>query len=274
MKKTVKLLSMLLALVMVAMCFAACGNTAADIEDENKAADTGAENNAEDTNDTEDDNVLVMGTNASFPPYEYVENGEIVGIDADIAAAIAEKLGMTLKIEDMPFDSIISSVQSGLVDVGIAGMTVNEERLENVNFSTSYATGVQAVIVKEGSEIASIDDLAGKKIGVQLATTGDIYATDDFGDDLVEQYNTGNDAVVALKEGLIDAVIIDNEPAKAYVAANEGLTILDTEYAVEDYAIAVNKENTELLDKINTALEELIDDGVIDDIIAKYITAE
>lgn len=269
-----KLLALLLALVMVTLCFAACGTTTTN--ENNNADDTAAENNdAADTSDkAEDENVLVMGTNASFPPYEYIENGEIVGIDAEIAAAIAEKLGMTLKIEDMPFDSIISSVQSGLVDVGIAGMTVTEERLENVNFSTSYATGVQVVIVKEGSEIASLDDLAGKKIGVQLATTGDIYATDEFGDDLVEQYNTGNDAVVALNEGLIDAVIIDNEPAKAYVAANEGLVILETQYAVEDYAIAVAKDNEELLSKINTALEELIDDGVVAEIVGKYISAE
>ena len=218
-----------------------------------------------------DDNVIVMCTNASFPPYEFVENGEITGIDAEIAAKIAEKLGMTLKIEDMEFSALIPAVQSGLADFAMAGMTVNEERLQSVNFSTSYATGVQVVIIPEGSAIASLDDLNGKKIGVQLATTGDIYATDDYGEENVEEYATGNDAVLALTQGKVDAVIIDNEPAKAYVAANEGLTILSTEYAVEDYAIAIAKENTELLDKVNAALAELIDDGVVTEIVNKYI---
>ena len=232
---------------------------------------TGGETPAPDTSPADDEKVLVMCTNASFPPYEYVENGKIVGIDAEIAAAIADKLGMTLKIEDMAFDSLISAVQSGLADFAMAGMTVTEDRLESVNFSTSYATGVQVVIIPEGSDIASIDDLEGKKIGVQLATTGDIYATDDFGEENVEEYATGNDAVLALTQGKVDAVIIDNEPAKAYVAANDGLFILATEYAVEDYAIAVAKEDAELLAKINAALGELIDDGVVAEIVGKYI---
>ena len=262
MKKTIKLIAILTALALLAVFAVSCGETGGEKPAENGSASGDAQ---------PENNVLVMCTNASFPPYEYVENGEIVGIDAEIAAAIAEKLGMTLKIEDMAFDSLISAVQSGLADFAMAGMTVTEDRLESVNFSTSYATGVQVVIIKEGSDIASLDDLAGKKIGVQLATTGDIYATDDFGEENVEEYATGNDAVLALTQGKVDAVIIDNEPAKAYVAANEGLTILATEYAVEDYAIAVAKENTDLLDKINAALDELIDDGVIDAIVAKYI---
>ncbi|MBR5313951.1 MAG: transporter substrate-binding domain-containing protein, partial [Clostridia bacterium] len=157
---------------------------------------------------------------------------------------------------------------------GMAGMTVTDERLLEVNFTSSYATGVQVVIVKEGSDIKTLDDLTGKKIGVQLGTTGDIYATDDYGADNVTQYGKGADAVIALKGGDVDAVIIDNEPAKAFVAENEGLVILDTEYAVEDYAIAVKKANTELLDDINDALEALTTDGTIDSIIAKFIKAE
>lgn len=220
------------------------------------------------------DGVLTMATNAYFPPYEYYEGDEIVGIDAEIAAAVAEKLGLQLVIEDMEFDSIITAVQTGKADMGLAGMTVTEDRLQNVNFSDTYATGIQSVIVKEDSDIASLDDLAGKMIGVQLGTTGDIYASDEFGADHVDQYNKGNDAVMALLSGKIDAVIIDNEPAKSYVAANEGLKILDTEYAVEDYAAAISKDNTALLDAINGALKELTEDGTLDAIVAKYIPAE
>ena len=221
---------------------------------------------------------LTMGTNASFPPYEFYENEKIVGIDAEIAAAIAEKLGMELKIEDMEFKAIIPAVTTGKIDFGMAGMTVTEERLQSVNFSETYATGIQAIIVKEGSEIKSVDDLYAEgatwKVGVQDATTGDIYCTDDFGEDRVSKFPVGADAVEALKTGKGDCVIIDNEPAKAYVAANDGLTILDTQYAVEDYAIAVALENTELLEKINGALKELIDDGTVKTIIEKYIPAE
>ena len=221
---------------------------------------------------------LTMGTNASFPPYEYYENEQIVGIDAEIAAAIAEKPGMELKIEDMEFKAIIPAVTTGKVDIGMAGMTVTEERLQSVNFSETYATGIQAIIVKEGSEIKSVDDLYAEgatwKVGVQDATTGDIYCTDDFGEDRVSKFPVGADAVEALKTGKVYCVIIDNQPAKAYVAANEGLVILDTQYAVEDYAIAVALENKELLDKINAALKELIDDGTVKTIVDKYIPAE
>jgi polar amino acid transport system substrate-binding protein len=220
------------------------------------------------------DGVLTMATNAYFPPYEYYENDEIVGIDVEIAQAIADKLGLTLQVEDMEFDSIITAVSTGKADLGLAGMTVTEDRLKNINFSDSYATGVQSVIVQEGGDIASLDDLAGKKIGVQLGTTGDIYASDDFGEDYVEQYNKGNDAVMALVSGKVDAVIIDNEPAKSYVAANEGLTILDTEYAVEDYAACIAKENTALLDAVNAALQELSNDGTLQSIVDKYISAD
>ncbi|MBR5459950.1 MAG: transporter substrate-binding domain-containing protein [Clostridia bacterium] len=219
---------------------------------------------------------LTMGTNAQFPPYEYYEDGKIVGIDAEIAAAIAEKLGLELVIEDMEFNSIITAVVSNGVDMGLAGMTVTEERLESVNFSTSYATGIQSVIVVEGNGVESLDDLAGKKIGVQLSTTGDIYASGDYGEDNVIKYNKGADAVLALIGGDVQAVIIDNEPAKSYLAANPdaGLKILDTEYAVEEYAAAINKENTELLNAVNAAIEEMILDGTIDAIVAKYIPAE
>jgi len=221
---------------------------------------------------------LTMGTNAAFKPYEYYENGVIVGIDAEVAAVIAEKLGMELEIVDMDFPAIIGAVATGKIDIGMAGMTVTEERLQSVNFSTSYAKGIQAIIVLEGSAITSVDDLyaegASFKIGVQEGTTGDIYCTDDFGEENVAKYKTGPDAVEALKTGKVDCVIIDNEPAKAFIAANEGLAILETTYADEDYAIAVALENTELLDKINAALEELMEDGTLAAIVEKYIPAE
>lgn len=273
-----KFIALLLA---AAMCLGlvACGSSASTAEASAPAESAVAEapTPAEETSTgsmTVTDGTLTMATNAYFPPYEYYEGDAIVGIDAEIAAAVAEKLGLQLVIEDMEFDSIITAVQTGKADMGLAGMTVTEDRLQNVNFSDTYATGIQSVIVKEDSDIASLDDLAGKMIGVQLGTTGDIYASDDFGADHVDQYNKGNDAVMALLSGKIDAVIIDNEPAKSYVAANEGLKILDTEYAVEDYAAAINKDNTALLDAINGALKELTEDGTLDAIVAKYIPAE
>ena len=221
------------------------------------------------------EDTLTMGTNAAFPPYEMMdENNNIIGIDAEIAAAIAEKLGMKLEIKDMAFESLITAVSTGNVDVVLAGMTVTPERMEAVNFSDSYATGIQVVIVAEDSAIASIDDLAGKKIGVQTGTTGDIYCSGDYGEDAVARYDNGALAVAALKNGQVDCVVIDNEPAKAFVTANEGLKILDTEYITENYAAAIAKENTELLEKFNAALAELKADGTIDTIIGKYIKAE
>lgn len=265
MKKMLKLVALVLALAMTVCCFAACTSG----EDENKGSDKVA-----DKASTSEKAVIKMGTNAAFPPYESKEGDKFVGIDVEIAEAVAKELGMELEIVDMEFDSIITAVNQGEVDFGMAGMTVTEERLEEVDFTSSYATGVQVVIVNETSDIADLDGLADKKIGVQLGTTGDIYATDDYGSENVVQYGKGADAVIALKGGDVDAVIIDNEPAKAFVAENEGLKILDTEYAIEDYAIAIKKGNTDLLDKINAALEKLTADGVIDSIISKYIKAE
>jgi polar amino acid transport system substrate-binding protein len=219
------------------------------------------------------DKTLTMATNASFAPYEYVEGGKIVGIDAEIAQLIADKLGMKLDIQDMEFESIITAVKSGKADIGMAGMTVTDERKESVNFSTTYATGKQVIIVKDGSNIASPDDLKDKKIGVQLSTTGDIYCTGDYGDDAIERFNKGADAVQALLQDKVDAVVIDNEPAKVYVQQNEGLKILETEYITEDYAICLAKDNDDLLQKINKALEELTASGDIQKVLDKYIKA-
>lgn len=273
-----KLLSLILALVMMLSVgmLASCdsGNKSG-----NDATDTAASTDGSAADEGEAKKTLVMATNATFPPYEYYDGESIVGIDAEIAQAIADKLGMELKIEDMEFNSIINAVQNGSVDFGMAGMTVTEDRLKSVDFSDSYATGVQVVIVKEDSDIASVDDLTGKKIGVQLSTTGDIYASDTpdnggFGEENVEKYSKGADAVIALTQGKVDAVIIDNEPAKEFVKANEGLKILETEFVSEDYAIAFAKNNTELKDKVNNALNELIKDGTVQKIIDKYIKAD
>ena len=218
---------------------------------------------------------LVMATNAEFEPYEYHEGDDIVGIDADIAQAICDKLGYELKIEDMEFDSILPAVQSGKADFGAAGMTVTEDRKASVDFSDTYATASQMIIVKEDSEIAGPDDLKGVTVGVQLGTTGDIYVSDLEADGTtVERYNKGFEAVQALSQGKIDAVVIDGEPAKTFVSETEGLKILDEAFTVEEYAIAVKKGNTELLDKVNGALETLKDNGTLDEIVAKYIKAE
>ena len=223
---------------------------------------------------------LVMATNAAFPPYEYYEGDTIVGIDAEVGKAIADKLGMDFAIEDMEFDAIIPAVTSGKASFGMAGMTVTEERMQSVDFSDSYATGVQVVIVKEDSAITTVDDLfaegASHKVGVQTGTTGDLYTTwdlEDMGLGTVERFNKGADAVLALAEGKVDCVVIDNEPAKQFVAANEGLKILDTEYIEEHYAICFAKDS-ELTATVNGALQELIADGTVQAIIDKYINAE
>ncbi len=224
---------------------------------------------------------LIMATNAAFPPYEYTEGGKIVGIDAEIAGAIANKLGLELQIDDMEFDSIIEAVKGGKADIGLAGMTVTDERKEEVDFTVSYATGVQVVIVTNDSKITSVDDLfaegAKHTIGVQRNTTGDVYTTLDLEDEgkaTVERYSKGADAVQALKTGKVDCVVIDNEPAKAFVEAVDGLKILSTEYIQEQYAAAMSKTNKELFDAVNTALQELIADGTVQGIINKYIPAK
>ncbi len=216
---------------------------------------------------------LVMATNAEFPPYEFHEGDAIVGIDAEIAQAIADEVGAELVIEDMAFDSVLAAVQTGKADMGIAGLTVTEDRLKNVDFSNPYATAAQVIIVLNDSDIATPDDLAGKTVGVQLGTTGDIYA-DDIEDATVERYNKGFEAVQALIQGKVDAVIIDNEPAKVFVEQNEGIKIIDEAFTYEEYAIAVKKGNTELLNKINDAIKKLQDSGKLQEIVDKYITAE
>ncbi|MCR5093068.1 MAG: basic amino acid ABC transporter substrate-binding protein [Lachnospiraceae bacterium] len=216
--------------------------------------------------------VLVMATNAEFPPYEYKEGDKIVGIDAEIAEAIAQKIGCKLEIEDIAFDSIIAEVVSGKADIGLAGMTITEDRKQSVNFSDPYATSSQVVIVQEASGIKGLSDLTEDSvIGVQIGTTGDIYCSDSFQN--IERYNKGMEAVQALTQGKIDAVVIDSEPAKVFVSENAGLIILDESYTDEEYAAAIRKDNTELLEAVNKALSELKADGTLDAIVAKYISA-
>ena len=224
---------------------------------------------------------LHMATNAAFPPYEMTsDNGGYEGIDVEIATMIAQKLGLELVVDDMEFGSVITSVQSGKADIAMAGLTVTEERMKNVDFTESYATGVQVIIVPEGSDIQTVDDLANDKmIGVQDGTTGYIYCSSPvedggYGEDHVTSYTNGAMAIEALKGGKVDAVVIDNEPAKAFVAVNDGLKILDTEYIVENYAIGISKDNPALRDAVNNALKELIADGSVQTIVDKYITAE
>lgn len=268
MKKNVLVLA---AAVCMAAALTACGSSKSATETTTAgAADTTAAA-AEKTEST--GGKIVMVTNAEFPPYEYHENDTIVGIDADIARAVAEQMGMELEIQDMAFDSLIPAIQSGKADFAAAGMTVNEDRLKNVDFTDTYAQAAQVIIVTKDSPIASPDDLTGKKIGVQTGTTGDIYA-DDVENAEVQRFNKGMEAVMALNQGKIDAVIIDREPAKVFVKENEGLKILDEAFTEEEYAIAVKKGNDELKEKINDALANLKESGKLDEIVAKYISAD
>ena len=216
---------------------------------------------------------LVMATNAAFPPYEYVEGNEIIGIDAEIAKLIADDIGRELIIEDMAFDSVIAAVQTGKADIAMAGLTITEDRKQNINFSDPYTEAAQVIIVKNGSSVQTPDDLSGKVIGVQIGTTGDIYAEDIEGA-TIERYSKYFEAINALAQDKIDAVIVDREPAKVFVNENADLKLIDEEFTLEEYAIGVAKENTELLDQINASLKKLQDSGKIDEIINKYISAE
>ena len=271
-----KFLSVLMAATMLVgvMALTGCGgDTTEPTTDEANNQSEPASTTATDLK-TVTEGVLTMSTNAAFPPYESTDDsGNVVGIDADIAAAIAEKLGLKLQIDDMDFDGALAAPQSGKSDIVMAGVTVNEDRLLTLDFTESYATGVQVVIVPEGSDV-TLDNLGEQQIGTQRGTTGYIYCTDDYGEDHVVAYDDAIAAVKALNNGQIDCVVIDSPPAQELVKANPGLTILDTEYVTEDYAIGVAKGNTALLDAVNGALKELVEDGTVQSIIDKYIPAD
>ena len=267
------------------LSLAACGSTASSAASSEAASsdaassETASSEAASETETAELSTVepgkLIMSTNAAFPPYEMTtDSGEFEGIDIETAQAIADKLGLELQIDDMDFDAALLAVQQGKSDMVMAGVTVTDERQNVMDFTDSYATGIQSIIVKEDSDIASVDDLAGKKIGTQRGTTGYLYCSDDFGDENVVAYDNGLTAVQMLNNGQVDCVVIDNAPAKEFIAANPGLKLLDTAYVEESYAIGVGKGNTELKDAINTALEELKADGTLQAIVDKYITAE
>lgn len=284
-----KALSLMTAAALV-LSLAACGSTASSAASSEAASSEAASSDAasseaassEAASETEtaelstvEPGKLIMSTNAAFPPYEMTtDSGEFEGIDIETAQAIADKLGLELQIDDMDFDAALLAVQQGKADMVMAGVTVTDERQNVMDFTDSYATGIQSIIVKEDSDIASVDDLAGKKIGTQRGTTGYLYCSDDFGDENVVAYDNGLTAVQMLNNGQVDCVVIDNAPAKEFVAANPGLKLLDTAYVEENYAIGVGKGNTELKDAINTALEELKADGTLQAIVDKYITAE
>ena len=284
-----KALSLMTAAALV-LSMAACGSTASSAASSEAASPEAASSDAasseaassEAASETEtaelstvEPGKLIMSTNAAFPPYEMTtESGEFEGIDIETAQAIADKLGLELQIDDMDFDAALLAVQQGKSDMVMAGVTVTDERQNVMDFTDSYATGIQSIIVKEDSDIASVDDLAGKKIGTQRGTTGYLYCSDDFGDENVVAYDDGLTAVQMLNNGQVDCVVIDNAPAKEFIAANPGLKLLDTAYVEESYAIGVGKGNTELKDAINTALEELKADGTLQAIVDKYITAE
>ena len=284
-----KVLSVLLA-ASLALGMTACGSTASSeaasepAASESTASSEAASDATSDTASAEVTTVepgkLIMSTNAAFPPYEMTaDDGSFEGIDVEIAGAIAEKLGLELQIDDMDFDAALLAAQTGKSDMVMAGVTVTEDRQTVMDFSDSYATGIQVVIVPEDSDIASIDDMTGKMIGVQRGTTGDQYCSASvedggFGEENVTRYDNGRTAVQALNNSQVDCVVIDNAPAQEFVAANPGLKILDTEYANEEYAIGVAKGNTQLLDAINTAIAELKADGTIQSILDKYISAE
>ena len=279
-----KILALVLALCMV-FALAACGEAASDPTDAPESEAPASEAPASEAPASEApegdgtfttivEGKLTMSTNAQFPPYEMTtDDGGFEGIDVEIATAIAEKLGLELDILDMDFDSALLAVQQGKSDIVMAGVTVNEDRQLVMDFTDSYATGVQVIIVKEGSDV-TIDNMGEGLIGTQRGTTGNIYCTDDYGEEHVMAYDDGFTAVQALMNGQVDCVVIDNAPAQEFVKNNAGLTILDTEYANEDYAIGLNKGNTALHDAINTALNELISDGTVQTIIDKYIPAE
>ena len=272
MKKISRRSFMAAAVVSVAaLAMTACGGSASSAASSVASSATSSAAAAELT--TVETGKLTMATNATFPPYEMTtDSGELEGIDVDTAKAIAEKLGLELQIDDMDFDAALLSVQQGKADIVMAGVTVTDERKAVMDFSDSYATGIQSIIVPNDSDIASPDDLAGKKIGTQRGTTGYIYCSDDFGEDSVVAYDSGLTAVQALNNGQVDAVVIDNAPATEYVAANPGLKVLDTSYAEEDYAIGMAKGSA-LEDAVNKALEELKADGTLQAIVDKYINA-
>lgn len=228
--------------------------------------------------DTEE-TVLRVGTNPEFPPFEYVgDSGEIEGIDVEIINAIAADLGMTVQMEAMDFDALVPSLVSGKLDVAIAGMTITKDRKNSVLFSEPYFDATQVVILREDSDINTVEDLAGKKVGVQLGTTGDLMMSEpEYGVGEVSRYNKAMDAALDLQNGRLDAVVIDTLPARQFVLSLDGLIMRDDilkDAPVESYGIAVPMGQEELVEKINDSLERMMEDGTFDAILVKYVESE
>lgn len=265
-----KVIMSVMAMAMVA-ALTACG-TKATTETKTETTTANAANSSEITGDgVATKGQLVMVTNLEFPPFEYRENDQPAGIDVDIAKEVAKKMGLELKVDDIAFDSIIPELVSGKADISFAGMTVTEDRKQSVDFTQTYAKASQMIIVKNDSSIAGPDDLKNKRIGVQQGTTGDLFSSTVEGA-TIERYNKGMEAVQALVQGKVDAVVIDEQPAKVYVKEVQGTKVLDAvaKQDTEEYAAAVKKGNTALLNNVNKALDQMKADGTIDQIIAKY----
>ncbi len=268
-----KNLILIAAAVSAMAILSGCGSK----KEETSAANTtvAESSTAAETKASEEKSVLTMATNAEFEPWEFHDGDDIIGIDAEVAEAIADKLGMELKIEDMAFDAVIPSIASGKCDIGMAAISVTEERKASVDFSDSYAdSALQILVKKDNTEITGVDSLEGKKIGAQNGTTGDLKASDLVGDENVERFPSYFEAVQSLKQGKIDAIIIDKAPAKAFLSQNDDIMQAGEDLDLEEYAIAIKKGNTELQEKLNKAIEELKADGTFDKIVDKYIPAE
>ena len=289
-----KILSLMLALTMC-LGLAACGNdnepteTPAETPAETTPVETPAETgSASDYGDFAgsliEEGKLIMVTNASFPPYEMTDDdNNVIGIDPDIAQVIADKLGLELVIDNIDFDAALLAVQEGRADVMLAGMSYSEERDLVMDFSDTYATGYQVIIVREdddriagGNDDLMLVDAEGNviedvQIGVQRGTTGELYCQDSYGVDKVTSLDNGSVAVQALLNGQVDCVVIDIGPAEEYVEANPGLKIVEGAYTIEDYCVGVSEGNTALLEAVNKALNEMIDDGTVDEIMNQYI---
>lgn len=257
-----KKFSVILASVLAAaMVFGGCANN-----------EGGNSSSSESSQGSSSKEQLIMATEAGFAPYEYYEGNNVVGVDVDIAKAIADELGMELVIADMEFAAINPALESGKADIGIAGMSITPERLEEVDFSKEYATSEQVILVKEGSDITKPEDLHGKAVGVQLGTTADLYISEEMPDVTLQQYNKYMEAAQDLKNGRINAIVMDKLPAQQLLAENTDLVMLEDVLFTDTYAIAVKKGNTELLDKINPIIDQLIADGKIDEFTLNHTT--
>lgn len=257
---------------MALVLLAGCGSKESEEKEEISSSSPAKEEVVEgEKTDLVDDGVIDFGISVDLPPYEFYEGDQMKGIDVEIADEISKKLGVEVKLHDMDFSTIIASIESGKLDGGISGFTVTEDRKKSVNFSKTYASSMQSVLLKQDSPIKSTDDLEGKKIGTQLGTTGDMIAQEDFGEENVQSFAKFPDAVLSLQGGKLDAIILDEATAIKFAEANDDLKILESPYTQEEYAIAVAKDKDKLLEEINKAIDDLKETGKLQEIVDKYI---